>query len=547
MTAALARWLALPARADRTGTTVACVAALLGGLMWVLAAPPIGLWPVAWLAGLPTVWIIDRAPTRRRAGLYGALTAVGFTAGGFAWIVHLLEVNAGLPTPVAMLGLLVLSSIHGLAYLLGARLIRALRDRRREHPRGPWPMALCAPLGFVAVELLVWTPFPFSLAITQASVGPVRGLTAALGPAGITALLLAVAGAAYDLLAGRRRWWPVVAGVVGLAGALAVAGVRPRDAGPTATVRIGIVQPNQPTIRGRNWREEIARLQAATDELARRGADLVVWSEASLPYPVDRARTEDGAQGTAERIRGTAAVPVMIGALTIDDDDRVWNSAILIAADGRFVGRADKIHRMIGSEYNPIVEWFPAARRWMPSGAGSFARGPDPIALTLELGGRAVRLAVMVCLEDAVPRFGRELTALAPDLVINLTNDTWFDTEAEPYQHEALARLRAVELGVPLIRAVNTGPSSVIDRDGEFLARTAVRAGDGRHRPDTLLVEVPIAPRARSFYAGWGAPLSWLIALAAVAWWLGPGVVARLRRRRSGSPAAGAVARRPGP
>lgn len=525
-------WLELPARPGRIGTLVACAAAIAGGLLWVLAAPPIGLWPLAWLAPLPTVWAIDRAPTARRAGLYGGLTAVAFTVGGFHWVVHLLQTNARLPLPVAVLGLGVLAAVHGLVYLVGARLIRALRDRRREHRHGPWPMALCAPLGFLVIEVILWTPFPFSFAITQAGVGPMRSLTAGFGPAGITALLFAVGGGAYDLVAGRRRArWRVVAGVAAFAVALAVCSFRSIEDGPTSTVKVGIVQPNQPTLGGRGWRE-VAALRAATDELAAAGAELVVWSEASFPFAVDRAATRDGAPGSGTRMRGASRVPIVVGALTVDERDKRWNSAILVDGDDRFVGRVDKIHRMIGSEYNPLIEWFPSAEALMPEGAGSFQEGPPPVVITADLGGHQVRLAIMVCLEDVLPSFGRELAALEPDLIVNITNDTWFDTGAEPYQHEALARLRAVETGLPLVRAVNTGPSSVIDRDGNFLARSRVRDGSGRHPVDTLLVDVPIGGRARSIYASWGAPLSWAVAIAALAWWLVPWAIARARRLR---------------
>ena len=526
-------WLDLPGRPGRRGVAAGCAAAIAGGLLWVLASPPVGAWPLAWLAALPTVWAIDRAPTRRRAGLYGGLTAATFTVGGFGWVIHLLEVNAHLPTPVAVLGLGVLAAIHGLVYLIGARLVRGLRDRRRDHPRGPWPMALCAPLGFAVIEILLWTPFPFSFAITQAGVGPVRALTAGFGPAGITALLVAVAGGVYDVATSpRRRWWRVAAGVAAFAAVLAAASWRSLAGGPPSTIRVGIVQPNQPTTGGRD-RHALAALREAIDQLADEGAELVVWSETALPFAIDRDATRDGARGSGARIRGAARVPIVVGALTVDDEGKVWNSAIVVAGDDRFLGRGDKIHRMIGSEYNPVLEWFPSARALMPEGAGSFQAGPPPVVITVDVGGRPVRLAIMICLEDVLPSFGRELAALDPDLLVNLTNDTWFDIDAEPYQHEALARLRAVEVGVPLVRAVNTGPSSVIDRDGDFLARTVVRDAGRRTPADTLLVDVPVGRRARSVYASWGGPVSWVIALGALAWWLGPWAVGLGRRLRA--------------
>ncbi|MCL4228995.1 MAG: apolipoprotein N-acyltransferase [Myxococcales bacterium] len=529
-------WLDLPARPGRTGVVAGVGLAVVGGLLWVLAAPPFGLWPLAWLAAAPTLIAIDRAPTPRRAGLLGALTALTFTIGGFPWMVHLLQVNAGLPVPVAVLGLFILGAIHGLVWLVGARLIRGLRDRRRAHRRGPWPLAVAGPLGLVVIEVVLWTPFPFSMSIGVAGVDGLRALTAFVGPAGVTALLVAAPAALLDATARpppglrrRVRWYPAI-GVAVLALALVVGSRRTTPDGPVRTVRIGVVQPNQRVdvvhdVRARI--DHLAALQQATADLEVRGAELVVWSEAAYPFALPREQTEDFAQGDRRRIRHGFTVPVVVGAITARAGGPPWNSAILLERDGRFAGRHDKVHRMIGSEYNPLIEWFPAAEKVMPAGAGSYAGGGAAVALETSIDGIRLRLAVAVCLEDVLPAFGRDLAALDPDLVVNVTNDTWFGG-AEPLQHEALARFRPVEIGVPLVRAVNTGPSSVIDRDGRFLARTAVREGG---EPETLLVDVPLGPRARSFYAGAGGTLVRLVAWAALLWWLLPVVAGWARRR----------------
>ena len=487
-------------------------AAVLGGVLWVLAAPPIGLWPLAWIAAAPTLWAIDRAPTARRAGLLGGLTAAVFTIGGFPWIVGLLTRFGQLPGAVATIGLLVLAAIHGVVFLLGARLVRSLRDpstpgslrepsaqgERVIRKRGPLPLALCGALGAFAVEVVGWTPFPFSLgAIALNDVGPVRALSAALGPAGITALVVAAAGALVDAATerGRRRWLPA-AGVAGFAVLLAVGSIR-TGGGATRTIQVGLHH-----------------------------ADLVVWSEASYPFPLPRTLDGDHDATRAARIRRGFTIPVVIGAITTAGRDH-YNSAIMVLPDDRFAGRHDKVHRMIGSEYNPILEWFPSAAKIMPAGAGAYAGGDRAVLLEAVVDGAPVRIAALVCLEDVMPGFGRELAALDPDLVVNVTNDSWFGNH-EPLQHEALARYRPVEIGAPLVRAVNTGPSSIIDADGRFVARTEVVEGGA---PATLLADVTIGGRRHSFYAAWGGPLGWLIAGGSIAWWLLPGLIARFRRR----------------
>ncbi len=536
--------LELPARPGRPGALAGAGFAVLGGLLWVLASPPVGLWPLAWIAAAPTLVAIDRAPTPRRAGLWGALTALTFTVGGFPWMIHLLEVNARLPVPVAAFGLLVLGAMHGVMWLIAARMIRGLRDRRRTHKRGPWPLALTGALGLVVVEVALWTPFPFSMAISQAGVGPLRALAGFVGPVGITALMVAVAGALLDAavpppvgIKRRARWTPAIAVAV-FALVVFVGSRRLIGDGPVRTVQIGLVQPNQRVDVGHDVRERLAHLaalQRATADLEARGADLVVWSEAAYPFELPRDLTADFPEDDRRRLRRGFHGPVVVGAITALGRGAQWNSAIMLERDGRFTARHDKIHRMIGSEYNPLIEWVPSLAKVMPSGAGNYAGGEAAVALETTVDGAVVRIAVAVCLEDVLPDFGRDLAALDPDLVVNLTNDSWFGG-AEPLQHEALARFRPIEIGAPLVRAVNTGPSSVIDRDGRFVARIEIRADGGA--PETLLADVELGPRARSFFAGRGGTLVKVVAWSALAWWLVPALVGWLRRRRGGAAAA---------
>jgi apolipoprotein N-acyltransferase len=239
-------WLDRAAAPGRPGIVIGLVAAVVSGLAWTLAAQPHQLWWLGWLAPLPVAWVIDRAPTRRRAGLYAGLAALVFTVGGFHWMTYLLRVNAHLPTPLAWLGLVLLGAYHGLVFLVGARLTRALRDRRREHPRGPWPMALCLPLGFVVVEVVLPTPFPFSLSLGQIDLAPLRHLAAFASTVGIVAIMTAVAGAAYDALTRPTRRWRPAAGVAAFIAVAAIGSVRLDDDRPRRTITIGIVQPNAP-------------------------------------------------------------------------------------------------------------------------------------------------------------------------------------------------------------------------------------------------------------------------------------------------------------
>jgi apolipoprotein N-acyltransferase len=382
------------------------------------------------------------------------------------------------------------------------------------------------------------------MAIAVGEVSFLRSLSGFVGPAGVTALLVGAPAALLDATAPRppgmrrrTRWYPAI-GIVVFALLMFAASRRREPDGPTRTVQIGVVQPNLRVDVVHDVQRRLlhlSELQRATADLEARGADLVVWSEAAYPLEIPRGQVADWPELDRRRIRRGFTIPIVIGAITsLGPDGDQWNSAILVERDGRFAGRTDKVHRMIGSEYNPVLEWFPSARALMPEGAGSYAGGSGPVALETTIDGALVRMAVPVCLEDVLPDYGRELAALEPDLLINVTNDSWFGG-GEPRQHEALARYRSVEVGVPMVRAVNTGPSSILDRDGDTVARLAIREDGGR--PETLLAEVELRPRALSFYAGHGGTLVKIIAWAALAWWLVPALVGRLRKRPKSQPA----------
>ena len=495
--------------------------ALLASLLWVLAAPPFDLWPLGWIAMLPAIATWARAPSARRAGLYGWVTGAGMTIGGFHWFAGLMHEHAGLPWPVAALTLIALAAWQGLPVLITARVVWWIRRWR------PLPMALVAPVVYVALEHVWPVIFPYQVAITQVAALPVVQVSDLLGANAVSALLVAVAGAAWDLIERRRAGWrpaAVVAGCVVVTlvyGVVRIADVEDaRRAAPA--VAVGLVQPNEQVRLGHDDPDAEARrlaaMQAETARLQAAGARVVVWSESSLPFVVPHR---------ARHLRIGAGGAVVVGALSAGGGKR-YNSAFLVE-DGAVIARHDKIHRVLGSEWNPVTELIPSLEGTLPPG---FHGGDAPVILPLG----DLRLGPMICLEDVVPRYARALAAERPNLLVNLTIDTWFGTFAEPYQHRALAQLRAIELRADMVRAVNTGPSGLIEATGRLGPQTPVRPGDAP--VEGLLVEAAVI-EAGSVYASLGDLFTWLCLLGTIAgWWLARRSDRRasLDRRAAGDP-----------
>jgi apolipoprotein N-acyltransferase len=144
---------------------------------------------------------------------------------------------------------------------------------------------------------------------------------------------------------------------------------------------------------------------------------------------------------------------------------RIWNSVVAVDARGAVVGHYDKSHLVPFGEYVPLREFLPIDK--VAYGAVDYSAGDGP--RTLELGALPP-VSVLICYEAIFPGAVVD-RAHRPAWLLNLTNDAWYGVTAGPHQHLAIARLRAVEEGLPLVRAANTGISAVFDSYGRELGR----------------------------------------------------------------------------
>jgi apolipoprotein N-acyltransferase len=405
--------------------------------------------------------------------------------------------------------MLLLTAYQGLEFAL----LSWATHRVRARVEGRWSVAVVAMLVMATIELAMPQIFPFYLAISQAGVPLVIQIADLTGPIGVTALMVAWNGALVDawhgLRAGRGRapatWRPlaVASGFVVLA--LAYGGLRLHqvDAARAAApkVKTGLVQANVGIIE--KWDpEEFAKLlathQRLSAELARAGAELVVWPESSYPYALPRPFAREFPAGDPRRVREGFTTPLLFGALTRSEgparqpaDRYPYNTALMLDAAGEVTGAYDKVFLMLFGEYIPFYDSIPWFTRLVPE-ASNFSRGAEPASFPLRVRDRDFRLGPLICYEDILPSFTRQVAKLSPNAFVNITNDAWFGRTAEPYQHLALAVFRAVENRLELVRAVNTGVSAHVDAAGRVLARTdsvdPVLTPDAP--PATMLVEL---------------------------------------------------------
>ena len=491
--------------------------ATLSGCLWFLAVTPFDLSALAWFAAVPMLLAVDRAPTFKQALLLGWWAGIVETAGGFYWLIDLMQRFADFPVAAAALVFLLFCAARGLIFLLFTAVLCGIRRRRRV------PMTVLAPLGLVSCELLVPQIFPCGQWISQAWHPLVIQIAELTGPLGVTALLMLINGALYDLAVDRRgAALPALAAAALLAAVLIFGALRIREVDELAAraplLKIGLVQPNFAyTVDNEISRDEAIRqltaLQAQSRRLQQGGAQLIVWSEGSYPVALPRDFGADFPAESPGMIRRGLSVPVVIGADMYDaSHDDAFNSAILLDGDGRVAGRYDKVRLLAFGEYIPGIDAFPWLRQVLPANTGRFTAGAGPGVLTLQGPGAQVwKLGPVICYEDILPGFVRGAGQLRPNLLVNLTSDSWFGAETEPWEHLALAVFASVELRVSMVRAVNSGVSAFIDPNGRVLQKTYADDPYRNPRPeDGIVVTAPMMPGAHTAYVAVGNLFAYL-------------------------------------
>ncbi len=511
----------------------------LSGCLWFLAVTPFDLSLLAWIAAIPMFMSIERTASFRRALFLGWWAGVVETAGGFYWLIDVMRRFADFPWIGAAAVFLLFCATRAIIFLLFTAAVLTIRKRIRV------PMTLLGPIAMVSCELLVPQLFPCGQWISQAWNPLVIQVSELTGPLGVTALLMMLNGALYDLiLEPRAARYPAIAAAALLAAALIFGAVRMRQideiAARSPSLKVGLVQPNFAyTIDGEFSRDEalhqLTALQEQSRRLEREGAQLLVWSEGSFPIAVPRNFSADFSADSLAMIRRGFSVPTLIGAEMYDAaHEDAFNSAILLDRNGKVAGHYDKVRLLAFGEYVPGIETFPWLRKLLPEGAGRFSAGTGPGVISLQgPTGDTWHLGPVICYEDILQGFLRSVGQLHPDLLVNLTSDSWFGADTEPWEHLALAVYASVELRVSMVRAVNSGVSALIDPNGRVTQKTY--ADDPYRHPrdaDGIVVTAPKMAGGHTLFVAVGNLFAYLC-LAATVGFLGGALVRARRLRRA--------------
>lgn len=433
------------------------------GALLVLSFAPFGWYLLAPLLLLPLLYgFLISSP--RTAAAYGFWFGAGLFLAGTYWLYISIHVFGQAPLALAIFLMLGLVVIMGLYYAAASWLATRLCNGKAMR------LLFVAPAVWVAIEWIRgWflSGFPWmSLGYGQID-SPLAGFAPVLGVYGVSLAVMFSTTAALVAVAGKlrppQRWALAAAALLPWVGGFLLQNVQWTEAAGPA-VRVTIVQGG--VSQDRKWLREqfLPTLALYRNSLIQHpDSRLVVWPEVAIPSVIDLVEDYIDALQTDLQAQHQS---LLFGILERDADvesRRVYNSVIMLDGVDRQIYR--KRHLVPFGEFFPVPDF---VREWMrlmslPNSDISAGEPVQPLLQTRD----GQKLAVAICYEDA---YAAEQLYALPDatILINVSNDAWFGDSIAPHQHLEIARMRALEVGRPAVRATNTGISTFIGADGSL-------------------------------------------------------------------------------
>jgi len=263
----------------------------------------------------------------------------------------------------------------------------------------------------------------------------------------------------------------------------------------TKKVKVALVQPNiQQDMKwsGEKASEYFAKLVEMTAKAAESAPDLIVWPETAYPFMV---------QSSQKQLPFSSSIPVLVGAVV--GDRGINRNSVLLVEGQEIQASFSKIHLVPFGEYVPFEDYLPFGK--LVENVGRFVPGALDQALLVTSAGQ-IRMGPLVCYEDVFSRHSVRHAKKGAQLLVNLTNDAWYGKSSALRQHADIANMQVFSTGLPMIRATNTGLSSVMTVNGrqDFTPEVA----------ETFIteVEIPILPK-KTFFVQTFPLMQWI-------WWV---------------------------
>jgi apolipoprotein N-acyltransferase len=438
------------------------VAGVVSGILFALAFPPYELPVLAPLALVPWIAALALEEKRFRGLLSGFLFGMAYWIVSIPWIFYVVTQFGGQSKVMGVLSVGILAAINAEWPTIVGWAVVAIAP-----PRSLWRLA-AFPFLWLATEHAranVYRGFPWNLTAEALYRHPIWLQTASFWGSYGVGFLVVAASALLAAAVVRRRLRPAVAAALlvlaaGVFGAIRLARPHPAE----KTISVALLQPNIPQearLQAERRAENYAAVVRQAHAAAAARPDLIVIPESALPLYWETSRI---LQRDLTDLAGSCNCAVLFNDVDVETDDRYYNAARLLSPRG--MGEPyRKVHLVPFGEYVPLPQIFFFVRQ-VSTEIGEFSAAEEPGVL--RDGGLAV--GVGVCYEILYPVLSWKQVRQGANLLVTISNDSWYGAGGAQAQHFAGAVLRAVENERYMLRSAITGISGIADEKGRILA-----------------------------------------------------------------------------
>jgi len=495
---------------------------IISAILLILSFPAFNIWLLAWFGFVPLFFSIENV-SKSKAFLLSYLSGIIFWSGIIYWLIH-----------VTLPGTVLLILYLALYFAIFGVIIKVYELRVTSYE------LLFIPSIWVLLEYIrshLFTGFPWALlGYSQYLNLPVIQIADITGVWGVSFLVMMVNVMIWQIMKGLRikgkglsvnKKWIYLLPVLCILTTLVYGYYRlsPLPLNPYhSPLKISVIQGNIP--QELKWDSDakvyiLDKYSKLTQKLVTLSPDLIIWPEASSPGILGEDELVfQEIFNLSKKIR----IPLLIGAVS-REDEKYFNSALLINGNGQIVGRYDKLHLVPFGEYIPLKKILPFLETVVPIGditaGGEYTVFKIPNSAT-KIGGLAnhfgeprslphrqagqlpTKFSVLVCFEDLFPELSREFIKRGANFLVNITNDAWYKKTSAAYQHLQASVFRAVENRVFLVRSANTGVSGFISPDGKIISKVSDRFGRNIFIDGYDTQEITILKHSPGFYTRYG-------------------------------------------
>jgi len=468
---------------------------IISGILLALSYPTPGWGFLAWFALVPLLASVHHAQNNSQALGFGLISGIISFLFSIHWLTH-----------VSTVGWLIVVLMEAVYIMVFAWLAYVgMKSRFPTVLKVLWITLAWTVMEFLRSEMPVFGFGWNLLAYSQSSYIQLIQIANVLGAYGL-GFLIALINAAIFYAWFDRKDRRTALGLVAVI-ALVMAGlwgygnqVLAKPMAPQEYLRVSAVQGNIP--QSVKWelmaKEKILEIYEKLTQLAAlEQPDLIIWPEAAFPGYFNR----DLQAERISRLAGELQTPLLLGGLEWESEKESYNSAYFLNKDGSSGQRYDKLRLVPFGEYIPLKAIF----GWMTPvadalGISDFNSGVAPVIF--RWAREDWPFGVLICFEDIFSDLARSLVERDAKFLVVITNDAWFGKTSAPFQHLQASIFRAIENGVPVVRAANTGISAFVSHQGHVLATVKDGRGDETFVMGKKTLDLPLVTEGTLFGRG---------------------------------------------